>query len=63
VAEAIAEDLGGKAPEELVIGLDPVSLARDHRVPEDEVQRLVTEGRGLGTDEARAMARHIAERA
>jgi predicted ATPase len=62
VAEAIAEDLGGKAPDELVIGLDPITLAREHGISAAETDRMVLEGRGLGAEEARAMARQIANK-
>jgi tetratricopeptide (TPR) repeat protein len=55
--EAIAEDMGGKAPTELVIALDPVRLVREQGVPEESIERLLAEGRGLDPEAARALAR------
>ena len=63
VAESIAEDFGGKAPTELVIGLDPVTLVRERGMMDpDDAARLVLEGRALSTDVARDMAREVANR-
>jgi hypothetical protein len=55
--EAIAEDLGGQAPTELVIALDPVDLVREQGAPEERIDRLVAEGRGLDPEAVRALAR------
>ena len=62
VAEAIAEDLGGKAPDELVIGLDPVTLAMERGVSQEAADALLLEGRGIGTEAARDLAFGIAEK-
>ena len=59
-AEAIADDLGGKAPTELIIGLDPETLAREHGMPDERAAELMAEGRGLRVDASRALARGVA---
>ncbi|MFV2064786.1 MAG: adenylate/guanylate cyclase domain-containing protein, partial [Chloroflexota bacterium] len=56
---AMAEELGGKAPDELVIGLDPVTSARDSGTPEADITRLTSEGRLLAPDEVRSLARGV----
>jgi predicted ATPase/class 3 adenylate cyclase len=62
-AQAIAEDLGGKAPDELIVALDPVALATERGgVSEEASARLVSEGRALDVDAARALAQEVASR-
>ncbi|CAN5810111.1 LuxR family transcriptional regulator [soil metagenome] len=55
--EVIAEETGGQAPTELVIALDAVTLIREQGVPEEAIDRLVAEGRGMDHHAARALAR------
>jgi predicted ATPase/class 3 adenylate cyclase len=45
--DVLVEEMGGRAPAELVLALDPVSLAREQGAPEEEIQRLLDEGRRL----------------
>ncbi len=55
-AAAIADEFGGMAPTELVISLDPIEITRDAGVPESEIEHLMTEGRALDLQAARALA-------
>jgi hypothetical protein len=59
-AEAIADDLGGKAPTELIIGIDPETLAREAGVPDERAAELVAEGRNLRVEASRDLARGVA---
>ena len=59
-AEAIADDLGGKAPTELIIGLDPETLAREQGVPDERAADLLAEGRSLRVEASRELARGVA---
>jgi predicted ATPase len=59
-AEAIADDLGGKAPTELIIGLDPETLARERGMPDERAAELIAEGRGLRVEASRELARGVA---
>ena len=56
-AAGIADEVGGKAPTELVIALDPTTLTRDAGVPEEHIARLTAEGRALTVEDARELAR------
>ncbi|MFV2063955.1 MAG: NB-ARC domain-containing protein, partial [Chloroflexota bacterium] len=58
-ADAIAENLGGKAPEGLIIAIDPVTVVRDRGTTEADISRLLDEGRQLSTEDARALARSV----
>ncbi len=59
-AEVIAEELGGQAPTELVIGLDAVDLVRERGVSTEEAAIHIQEGRSLSADAARELAREVA---
>jgi len=59
-AEAIADDLGGKAPTELIIGIDPETLAHEAGVPDERAAELVAEGRNLRVEASRDLARGVA---
>jgi len=60
-AEAIADDLGGKAPTELIIGLDPETLARERGIPDERAAELLAEGRSLRVEGSRDLARGVAK--
>lgn len=56
-ADRIADELGGKAPDELVVALNPVTVVREGGADESDIQRLTSEGRAIETEAVRSLAR------
>jgi predicted ATPase len=61
-AEVIAEGFGARAPSELVIAQDPVALARERGVTDDDAHRLILEGRLMARETVLEMAQDFAAR-
>jgi predicted ATPase/class 3 adenylate cyclase len=57
--EAMAEELGGRAPRELVLAQDPVALAREQGATEAEVALLLAQGSRLDRDAVVDLARGV----